>query len=260
MHVAEFNQNNTKQLMSLSSPKHNPAIHCNPQSFHQKSLPTMKGTATSKFKRSSKRSPVQLLPSSKSCSIHVKLLLLIMFVVVGIGESAPVTEEITNKWSNSLSDFFLDQVENTMKVPKLQDIYDRTPFTTTNQLGRVESAATAAQLGTLLNDKDRSLKIFAKQACSSGNTNDLLMGMAKSIVSGLTKQNDEQIMRLYFSSHNDGSTMLHSVDGQTDPNEVAPKSSTKDYVPIDPKSSSRKNFQVPNHIVTDTFDVRRTGW
>ena len=134
------------------------------------------------------------------------------------------------------------------------------PFTTTNQLGRVESAATAAQLGALLNDKDKSLRNFARQACSLENTNDRLMGMAKSIVSGLTKQNDEQIMRLYFSSHNDGSTMLHSVDGQTDPNEVAPKSSTKDYVPIDPKSSSRKKFQVPNHIVTDTFDVRRTGW
>ena len=185
-----------------------------------------------------------------------------MVVVMGIGESATpiVTKEITNQWSNSLSGFFLDLLENTMKVPKLQDIYDRTPFTATKQLGRVESAATAAQLATLLNDKDRSLKIFAKQACSLGNTNDLLMGMAKSIVSGLTKQNDEQIMRLYFSSHNDGSTMLHSVDGRTDPNEVAPTSSTKNYVPIDPKHSSRNNFQVPNHIVTDTFDVRRTGW
>jgi len=181
-----------------------------------------------------------------------------MFVVMGIGESATpiVTKEITNQWSNSLSGFFLDLLDNTMKVPKLQDIYDRSPFTTTNQLGRVESAATAAQLGALLNDKDKSLKIFAIQACSLENTDDRLMGMAKSIVSGLTKQNDEQIMRLYFSSHNDGSTMLHSID----PNEVAPTSSTKDYVPIDPKNSSRNNFQVPNHIVTDTFDVRRTGW
>ena len=198
----------------------------------------MKGKATSKFKRS--------------------LILLIMFVVMGIGESATpiVTKEITNQWSNSLSGFFLDLLDNTMKVPKLQDIYDRSPFTTTNQLGRVESAATAAQLGALLNDKDKSLKIFAIQACSLENTDDRLMGMAKSIVSGLTKQNDEQIMRLYFSSHNDGSTMLHSID----PNEVAPTSSTKDYVPIDPKNSSRNNFQVPNHIVTDTFDVRRTGW
>ena len=201
----------------------------------------MKGKATSKFKRSS--------------TIVHKLLLLIMFVVMGIGTPI-VTKEITNQWSNSLSGFFLDLLDNTMKVPKLQDIYDRTPFTTTNQLGRVESAATAAQLGALLNDKDRSLKIFAKQACSLENTDDRLMGMAKSIVSALTKQNDEQIMRLYFSSHNDGSTMLHSID----PNEVAPTSSTKDYVPIDPKNSSRNNFQVPNHIVTDTFDVRRTGW
>lgn len=166
---------------------------------------------------------------------------------------------MANQWSNSLSSSFLDLLDNTMKVPKLQEIYDQTPITTTDQVGRVESAATAAQLSALLNDKDGSLRIFAKQAFSSDSTKDLLIGAAKSITSGLTEKKDDQIMRIYFASHKDGSIVLHSVDGRTDPKEAAPTSSTRDYTPIDPKDL-HSNFEVPDHTVTDTYDVRRTGW
>jgi len=177
---------------------------------------------------------------------------------ITLASTTTITSSATVKeWGNKLAAKFASFLDDTMLTPTLQKMYDDVPVTTTYKQGSVECAASAARLSTLLNAKDESLRLFGSMCWSpnyEGTFQNHVIHSAKAIVGGLTKDGDEQIMRVYFTPHNDGKTILHSVDGRTDPNEVAPTKSTASYTPIDSVNPT------PSWIQTESYDARRTGW
>ena len=190
-------------------------------------------------------------------------LLLYLFSLSSVVRSLdPVTATKTKAWADILSLKFADQIDNIMLVPKLQEIYNKIPFTTIQRLGRVEAAASAAQVGALLNDKDHSLRELSSQIHKLKPTDpsfeNLFLSLATTITDDLIKQDDTQIMRVYFTPQQNGKTVLHS--NNQDFQEVAPTSSTKEYKPIYPPSNVKGKDSEANWMNTDVYDARRTGW
>ena len=172
----------------------------------------------------------------------------------------PVT---TKAWADKLSSQFADQIDKIMLIPKLQEIYDNTPFTIIEKSGRVEAAASAAQLGALLNEKDHSLRTLSSQIYNLEPTDpsfeNVFKTLATTITNDLIKEDDTQIMRVYFTPHKNGRTILHS--NNQDFQEVPPTSSTStEYKPIYPPSNVKGKDSEAEWTNTDVYDARRTGW
>ena len=173
----------------------------------------------------------------------------------------PVTAIQTKAWADKLSSQFADQIDKIMLIPKLQEIYDNTPFTIIEKSGRVEAAASAAQIGALLNEKDHSLRTLSSQIYNLEPTDpsfeNVFKTLATTITNDLIKEDDTQIMRVYFTPHKNGRTILHS--NNPDFQEVPPTSSTE-YKPIYPPSNVKGKDSEANWMNTDVYDARRTGW
>ena len=172
----------------------------------------------------------------------------------------PVT---VTAWADKLSSQFADQIDKIMLIPKLQEIYDNTPFTIIEKSGRVEAAASAAQIGALLNEKDHSLRTLSSQIYNLEPTDpsfeNVFKTLATTITNDLIKEDDTQIMRVYFTPHKNGRTILHS--NNQDFQEVPPTSSTpKEYKPIYPPSNVKGKDSEAEWTNTDVYDARRTGW
>ena len=158
--------------------------------------------------------------------LHQILFLALFFIDISSTPVAAITNSTTvQSWADQLASKFTSFLDDTMLAPNIQKLYDDVPVTTTIKQGSVESAAAAARLSTLLNEKDQSLRQFGKMVWSpnlGGVAHETyVIDSAKSIVRSLTNSGDEQITRVYFTPHNDGKTILHSVDGRTDPKENA---------------------------------------
>jgi hypothetical protein len=90
----------------------------------------------------------------------MQVLLAVHFLVamLAIRTANALNEALVTSWSDKIASNFKSFLDETMLVPQLQEIYDKTPVTKVEKAGRVEAAATAAQIGALLNDLDGTLR------------------------------------------------------------------------------------------------------
>ena len=86
------------------------------------------------------------------------LLAVLLAMMLAIRTANALNEALVTSWSDKIASNFKSFLDETMLVPQLQEIYDKTPVTKVEKKGRVEAAATAAQIGALLNDLDGTLR------------------------------------------------------------------------------------------------------
>jgi hypothetical protein len=185
----------------------------------------------------------------------------VLFLVASIqvATCAPVTEIKVDAWSTALSLKFANFLDETMKMPTLQKLYDDVPTTTTAKEGRVLAASVAAEIASLINDKDHELRLMAKKCADKKTTNEMIQSTQILIVQKLKDQGDDQIMRAYFTSHDSGEIVLHSsVPGAAD--EEAPAASTSGYTTIHPPSGDKELDPPFPFVETNIYDARRTSW
>lgn len=186
---------------------------------------------------------------------------LVLFLVasVQVATCAPVTETKVDAWSTALSLKFANFLDETMKMPTLQKLYDDVPTTTTTKEGRVLAASVAAEIASLINDKDHELRLLAKKCADKKTTNEMIQSTQILLVQKLKAQGDDQIMRTYFTSHDNGEIVLHSsVSGAAD--EEAPAASTSGYTTIHPPSGNKELDPPFPFVETNIYDARRTSW
>jgi len=95
--------------------------------------------------------------------LHQILFLALFFIDISSTPVAAITNSTTvQSWADQLASKFTSFLDDTMLAPNIQKLYDDVPVTTTIKQGSVESAAAAARLSTLLNEKDQSLRQFVK--------------------------------------------------------------------------------------------------
>jgi hypothetical protein len=188
--------------------------------------------------------------------MHLYHLIVLLFAASHV-HCASVTEIKVEAWSSTLSLKFANFLDQTMKIPELQKLYDDVPTTTTTKAGRVLAASAAAEIASLLNDKDNELRLLSKKCADKKTTKEMIQSTQSFIVQKLKDQGDDQIMRTYFTSHDDGKIVLHSVSNV---NEVAPASSTVGYKPIHPPSGDKESDPPFPFIQTNIYDARRTSW
>ena len=228
-------------------------------------------SVASRFTESSRVPPQILISSSVSdqplvkkmrvlLRHHLVVLLFFLATYIQLATCELVTDTKVATWSNSLASKFANFLDVTMGMPKLQKMYDDVPRTTTTKEGRVLAASAAAQLASLLNDKDSELRLLAKKCSEKSTTKEMIQSTQISIVKKLQDQGDDQIMRAYFTSHDDGTMVLHSVPGHTSADEVAPTASTAGYIPIHPPSGEEKSDPAFPFVTTAIYDARRTSW
>ena len=83
-----------------------------------------------------------------------------------------------------------------MRVPDLQDLYDKTPVTRIQVDGKVEAAAASAELQSILDNKDNELRTLSDAALTDSAS--ALMVKLKAFVAS-----DPAILRAYFTPHDE---------------------------------------------------------
>ena len=104
-----------------------------------------------------------------------------------------------------------------MRVPDLQDLYDKTPVTRIQVDGKVEAAAASAELQSILDNKDNELRTLSDAALTDSAS--ALMVKLKAFVAS-----DPAILRAYFTPHDEA--VASQVLASKDPDEIVPDSST----------------------------------